>query len=242
MPLVSIGLPVFNGENGISCALDSLINQDYKNLEIIISDNASTDATKEICACYVKKDSRVKYFRIENNLGAVWNFNRVFELAKGDYFMWAAHDDNREPTFISACVEKLQISPRAVLCQVKTAIYIDGSDEIMCFNDLDSFEGKIEIIERYRETLKNFPMTALYGLYRVTALKRTQRFSKSIATDVAFIQELSIHGNFIQVPSVLFSYIGRAKWNTIQEDYKAISGGALKPWWYLPFIVYCIIL
>ena len=92
-PLVSIGVPVFNGEKGLAVALDSLIGQDYHNLEIIISDNASTDATSKICEEYVGKDSRIKYSRLEENIGAALNFNRVFERSSGKYFMWAAHDD-----------------------------------------------------------------------------------------------------------------------------------------------------
>ena len=80
-PLVSIGVPVFNGEEGLAVALDSLIAQDYPNLEIIISDNASTDNTPEICAEYVRKDHRFRYYRSEKNRGTTWSFNRVFELS-----------------------------------------------------------------------------------------------------------------------------------------------------------------
>ena len=107
-PLVSIGLPVFNGEKSLAQALDALLKQDYTNLEIIISDNGSTDRTSEICGEYLKKDSRLKYHRSEENLGAIWNFNRVFELSSGKYFMWAAHDDLRKPSFVRACVKRME--------------------------------------------------------------------------------------------------------------------------------------
>ena len=84
-PLVSIGLPVFNGEKSLSNALNSLLKQDYANLEIIISDNGSTDRTSQICKDFMQKDSRIKYYRSSENRGSNWNFNRVFELSSGKY-------------------------------------------------------------------------------------------------------------------------------------------------------------
>ena len=235
-PLVSIGVPVFNGGKGLSRALDSLLGQDYTNLEIIISDNGSTDATPDICRKYSQKDSRVRYCRSEENCGAVWNFNHVAELASGKYFMFAAHDDLRELSFVSACVEKMEQCPDAVLCQTHTSLFIEGREEILCVNDLDSFDDVTGLVKRYRETLKHFPATAIYGLYRLSAMRKTQMFQKNIATDLAFIQELSIQGEFIQVPSVLFNYFGREKWNTVHQDYQLFFGKKLKPWWYIPFV------
>ena len=235
-PLVSIGVPVYNGEKSLACALDSLLAQDYFNLEIIISDNGSTDNTSEICGKYVLKDQRVKYFRSQENLGVVWNFNRVFELSSGKYFMWAAHDDQRERFFVSACVEKMEQCPEAILCQVHTAMYIEGRDELLCVAHLDSYEGVTGLVAQYRETLEHFPATAIYGLYRSVAMRKTKMYQRCIATDLAFIQELSLHGQFVQVPRVLFNYYGRKKWNTVHQDYRVFFGKKTKPWWYLPFV------
>ena len=236
-PLVSIGVPVFNGEKSLAQALDALIKQDYNNLEIIISDNGSTDRTPQICEEFLKKDSRVKYYRSSENLGSNWNFNRVSDLSSGKYFMWAAHDDLRELSFVRACVEKLEQFPEAVLCHTHTELFIENRKERLCVANLDSFVGVTGPVERYRETLKHFPAVAIYGVYRSAALKKTHMFERAIATDLAFIQELSIYGSFVQVPEILFTYIGREKWNTVHEDYKDFSGKDLKPWWYLPFVV-----
>src|ERR1700737_2789384 len=93
VPRVSIGLPVYNGERYLRFAIDSLLEQDYINFELIISDNASTDATQAICQEFADKDPRVRYYRNQTNLGASGNYDRVFELARGDLFKWAAHDD-----------------------------------------------------------------------------------------------------------------------------------------------------
>jgi len=234
-PLVSIGVPVFNGERGLGPALDSLLTQTYSNLEIIVSDNGSTDRTPDICKSYAANEPRVKWFRSEKNCGASWNFNRVFEMSGGVYFMWAAHDDYRNPSFVRACVEALERCPDAVLCQAKTAVSIAGGNETMYVVDLDSFDGKHQLIERYRETLQRFPATAIYGVYRASAMRQTLMFQTEIATDIAFIQELAIYGRFIQVSEVLFHYRARDKWNSLQDDMRHFLGSSAKPWWYKPF-------
>ena len=235
-PLVSIGLPVFNGQKGLARALDSLLEQDYPNLEINISDNASTDTTPEICGRYILKDARVKYSRLDENLGAIENFNQVFKLSSGKYFMWAADDDHREPSFIRACVEKMEKCPDAVLCQTHTVSFIEGRRDRLCVVNMNGFEGVTKLVDRYRETLKNWPATGIYGLYRSSAVRKTGMFQKVLGSDISFILELSIHGNFVQVPKLLFSYYGRKKWNTVHQDYKVHFGKDRKPWWYLPFI------
>lgn len=234
-PLVSIGIPVFNGEKGLSNALDSLLSQDYSNMEIIISDNASTDSTPEICAQYVQKDRRITYYRSEKNRGVIWNCNRVCELSNGEYFMWAAHDDQREPFFVSECVKRMEESPKAAVCQAYTAVHIN--EEILCIVKQDSFEKLTGWRERYRETLRHFPSTISYGLYRLSLMRKTPVFSHIIAADVGFIQELSLQGDFVQVPKILFNYFGREKWNTLDQDYHTFFGKKKKPWWYLPFVV-----
>src|SRR4029453_11577973 len=97
-PKVSIGLPVYNGEPHLRGAIESVLGQDYSNLELIISDNASTDGTWDLCRGFAERDSRVRMYHNDTNIGAAAKFNRVFELASGPYFVWAAHDDLLHPT------------------------------------------------------------------------------------------------------------------------------------------------
>jgi glycosyltransferase involved in cell wall biosynthesis len=98
VPRVSIGLPVYNGQNYLRCALDSILQQDYTDFELIISDTASADASPGICQELARKDGRVRYYRNETNIGARGNYNRVFELARGEFFKWASHDDEFHPS------------------------------------------------------------------------------------------------------------------------------------------------
>src|SRR5690348_14659058 len=114
-PLVSIGLYLYNGQRFIKEALDSVLNQTFTNFELIISDNASIDRTAEIAEAYARRDNRIRYYRAEKNMGPGWNMRRVYELATGNYFKWAAVDDLLEPEFLRRCVEILESDPGCVV-------------------------------------------------------------------------------------------------------------------------------
>ena len=96
-PRLSIGLPVFNGDDYLEAVIVSILAQTYTDFEFVISDNASTDRTEEICRTYAAKDTRIKYFRNPKNIGATQNWYRVFDLSSGEYFASAAHDDLYAP-------------------------------------------------------------------------------------------------------------------------------------------------
>lgn len=106
--IVTIGMPVYNGERFICEALDSLLAQTFTDFELIVSDNSSTDATESICRNYAEQDSRVRYIRQIENLGALRNFQFVLNEANGDYFMWAACDDIWDSAWITSLYERLK--------------------------------------------------------------------------------------------------------------------------------------
>lgn len=114
-PLVSIGIPTFNREKFIGRAIESALCQDYRNLEIIISDNASTDGTMRICQMYSLRDSRIKYYRQIENIGATSNFRDVLKNATGSLFMWLGDDDWLDRLYVSQAVERFRIDPALVL-------------------------------------------------------------------------------------------------------------------------------
>src|SRR5258708_40095698 len=99
-PRVSVAVPVFNGEKYVAEAVESILTQTYRDLEVILCDNGSTDRTEGICREYAGRDSRVRYSRNEVNRGIHRNFSRGAELARGEYFMWLAHDDKLAPGFL----------------------------------------------------------------------------------------------------------------------------------------------
>src|SRR5258706_4754500 len=116
VPKVSIGLPVYNGATLLGRAIESLLAQTYLDFELIIADNCSTNGTVELCRDYVMRDSRIRLHQNQINIGAAKNFNRVFELSSGQFFMWAAHDDLWKSTYIAKCVAALEKFPSVVIC------------------------------------------------------------------------------------------------------------------------------
>jgi len=127
-PRVGVGLPVRNGEATLPRTLDSLLSQTFDAFEIVVVDNFSTDRTQEICLAYADKDPRVRYHRNEENIGQIANFNRAYELSRGEYFRWVGCNDWWEPTYFQRCVEALDRQPSAVLVTCYQAHYDDNGN------------------------------------------------------------------------------------------------------------------
>lgn len=174
LPLVSVGMPVYNGEKYIRQALDSLLGQTYKNFELIISDNASTDETKKICEEYAKKDKRIKYIRQKENMGATNNFKFVLEQATGKYFMWASHDDRWDANFISHLVMSiLETHPHIVLAACEAQYVLESEKKLPFFFEgtyyHDNFSQQ-KLSSRLKAIVKNNYGNLIYGVYRRHAL------------------------------------------------------------------------
>jgi len=122
MKKVAIGLPVYNGDNYLTVAIDSILAQSNGDFDLLISDNASTDGTEDICRAYAKKDSRIRYIRQAQNVGGTANFNLTVPLTDSLYFKWAAHDDLLAPGFLAACVDVLDRDPTVVLASPATML------------------------------------------------------------------------------------------------------------------------
>lgn len=202
-PQVSIGLPVLNGEKYLTQALDSILAQTYQNFEVIISDNASTDDTPQICRAYATKDNRIRYYRNERNLGSVRNFNRVFELSSGVYFKWAAHDDIISPDFLAKCIAVLDQDQSIVLCHSKTA-RIDENGAVVGTYD-SATNDSLEPHERLRNILKRkgFPWM-IFGVMRKDALSMTSLLKDYIGSDWNLLAEISLIGRIYEIPEYLF--------------------------------------
>ena len=199
LPTVSIGMPVYNGEKYIRESLNSLLRQDYTDFELIISDNASTDNTEQICLEYVTQDIRVKYYRNQYNLGAMPNFERVLSLSKGKYFMWAAHDDSWESNFISTLINHLISNENIVLAMVETQyksldnIHLPFFAEGKGFYQLQENESQLESLLK---VVKYNYGNLVYGLYKKEALFKGT--GSSIISDIKYSNENPI---FIHVAS-----------------------------------------
>jgi len=209
-PMVSIGMPVYNGEKTIREALDALLAQDFKEFELIISDNASTDDTGNICIMYAARDRRVQYYRNEMNLGPTANFNRLIHLARGKYFMWAADDDLWEPSYVSCMVEALDKNPDAVLsfCQYEIISAdkqpLTGRDEWPKLIERDRFSRLLLSCSGRRGVNPGY----IYGLIRKDILLKCggmeTRVDPYAAGDVATLFHLLCYGTFVKVDKLLY--------------------------------------
>lgn len=205
-PKVSIGLPVYNGENFIREAINSILNQTFEDFELIISDNASTDQTEAICQMYVAQDQRVRYFQNPENIGAAGNFNRVFAAAAGKYFQWAAHDDVYAPAFLAECVSVLDRDPAIVLCYART-IVIDAQAKPLRKSEPNAGIGSAVPHRRLREVLSEHILqlsNPILGLIRADVLNKTPLLGNYPAHDLPLLAELSLYGRFYEIPQFLF--------------------------------------
>lgn len=209
LPTVSIGMPIYNAETRIETTLITLLQQDFDDFELIISDNCSTDATWNICQEFAQRDHRIRLHRNTRNIGAIANFNQVFGFATGKYFMWAAHDDYWEPTYLSDCVTKLESNPHAVLCYTEYIIRHEnrGTHEHIRVNqeELSGFEAwrRVDSLLGCRP----FPAHIIYGVFRRESLAQALPLENTLGSDTFVLLRAAATGPFVRVDKPLFIYI-----------------------------------
>lgn len=209
-PLVSVGLPVYNGARHLSMAIDSVLAQTFTDFELVINDNASTDATEAICRAYAARDPRVRYHRAPRNRGLAWNFNQVFALSRGRYFKWTSHDDVILPTYLERCVEALEAHPEAVLAYPRRRFIVydevvDDGGAWLARSLPDRIESHPKVT--YHGVLRlpgYFHPTFIHGLMRPEALRRTRGFGAYPCSDMVLVAELRLQGPLIEVPEPLY--------------------------------------
>ena len=204
-PTISIGLPVFNGERYVALALESLLKQDFNDFEVIISDNASTDRTSEICADFARKDRRIRYYRNSGNIGSAPNYNRTFHLSSGQYFKWLAHDDLCRPQFLSRCLEVMHSAPPTVSIVYPQCDLIDASGKTLDRVPIERENRFREPFRRLAHVLRNVGYAyPLWGLLRSSHLCQTRLLTPGAQNDYVLLSELSMQGEFWELPDVLF--------------------------------------
>lgn len=211
-PSLSIGLPVFNGEDYLEEAVESILAQTYTEFELIISDNASTDRTEEICHSFAERDWRVKYFRNLQNIGATQNWYRVFDLSCGKYFASAAHDDIYSPEFMEKCISILEQDPSIVVCYSKTSIIDEQGKRLDDDRIARMLEAGIDTISPrasvrlYNVINVDYLCIQLYGVMQAEALRKTKVFAGYYGCDRNTLAELALLGKIYELPQYLFHH------------------------------------
>lgn len=206
VPTISVGMPVYNGEQYLESAMQSVLAQTFDDFELIVCDNASTDRTAEIVRDFAAGDERILYRRNTHNLGAAGNYNRAFELGRARYFRWMNADDLIEPSLHAECFAALEAMPEAVLVYGRTRIIdADGSVTGDYEDGLDLRQERAS--ERFRSYFARVGLTnAIYGLMRRDALARTSLMGNGRlpAADTRLMAELVLLGRFVELEPVLF--------------------------------------
>ena len=218
-PLVTIGLPTFNGASYLHETLEALLSQDYPNFRVVISDNGSTDTTQRICSDFARRDDRIRYSRNARNLGASANFNRVVELAEGPYFAWASDDDLWACNYLSRCVAVLTERPEAVLAYTRAAridhegtlvaplahsLGLEGAEPYQRLRRYHDLFICVDREARWNTHEVEGLWTPTFGVVRLERLRATGAIGPYIGSDIVLLEELLMCGAFVEIEERLF--------------------------------------
>ncbi len=206
-PTVSVGIPVYNGSHYLRQTLTGLLTQTYSDIEVIVSDNASTDSTREILSEIQAGDPRLRVHLFDTNQGPAANYNKVAELARGTYFMWAAADDVHAPTFIERAVAHLDADPSAVLAYAGTRIIDEAGEVKGDFDyepDIDAPEPAARLDALLNVDHRRHGAFEIFGLMRLAALREVLPQGAYARSDSVILVRMALRGRFVRDPERLF--------------------------------------
>lgn len=222
-PRLSIGMPVYNGADSVAAALESLRAQSFRDFELIVSDNASTDATEQVCRAIAATDARMRYVRQPRNIGPTANFEFVLGAASAPLFMWAAGDDRWHPRFVEAAVALLDADPHVMVAA--TRVDMPGVER----------PGTKPIRGHLRTKLRSYlaersANTRFYGVWRTAIIRRAVAAASAgyVAADWAIVIAALREGDAAEVPEVLMERSrGGASDRTLQRQLHAMGASGL---------------
>jgi glycosyltransferase involved in cell wall biosynthesis len=236
MPLLSIGLFLYNGERFLEAAIESILNQTFRDFELIISDNCSTDRSGEICRRFAAQDSRIRYYRAERNMGAGWNLRNVYFKARGKYFKWATHDDLIQQDFLRLCIDALEADDSLVVAHTLTRC-IDEDGQFIENNEERLRTSSLDPVVRARDLLlkghEGYPFS---GLIRLDALRKLPPRGSYAHSDRVLLLQLGLLGRFYEVPehlTICTRHQGQASW-TMPERNRVGGFRLTRRWGTLP--------
>ena len=219
-PRISIGIPVYNGEKFIRKCIESVLQQTNRNFELIISDNASTDSSPEICKEFLNKDNRITFVRQNKNMGRLWNFHFLVKKAVGEYFVWVPVDTFLLPEFLERNIAVLESQDKVVGCISKIKIVDNSIDRFetqkrilkkigLVYRPFDTLPITGNYNERIRKYLKHFPWEMFYSVFRTKALRDSVVLNPSflVGHDAGLVLNILKHGEIQVVDQILLESI-----------------------------------
>jgi glycosyltransferase involved in cell wall biosynthesis len=197
-------MPVYNAAKWLGQSIESILGQTFRDLELVISDNASTDGSFGIAQGYAQKDERVRLFRNRVNVGIDNNYSLLVGYARGEYFKWASSNDLCDRTFVAKCVGALDAYPDVGLCCPRTKLFVDspesGNEYDVSVQTLDE-----DPVSRFRDVLERMGLNnAINGLIRLSVLRRTALIRPYYSSDITLLAEIALHGKILELPEFLF--------------------------------------
>lgn len=240
-PSVSVGLPVFNGERYLAAAIEAHLAQTFRDFELVVRDNASTDGTEAIARAAAARDPRVRYLRLTENVGALANFNGLVAEARGRFFKWAAADDLVAPELLARALAVLERDPGVVMCHSHTRIIDADGTAIGDYTYPPGHAEQPQPSARFADVLREDRWCfALFGVMRTDVLRSTALLQELVGADRVVLAELALRGRFAIVPEHLFSnrdHPGRAvrrfpsHHRRVAHEVPALAGRRLLPHW-----------
>jgi glycosyltransferase involved in cell wall biosynthesis len=247
-PIITIGLPTYNGEKTISRTIDSILSQTITNFKLIISDDGSTDSTLKICREYEKKDNRIRFIQKNKPHGWIWNFIFLAEKSDTKYFVWIAHDDYWKPNFIEKNIDVLETNPK-IVCSISDIQLVGSNIKNYYSNEkediiIKKFEFVRPITGTYNEKIRNIIefnwIINLYSIFRTEKLKASIIHNIFVSWDFALIMNVAKFGDLHVLDEVLAyrDTEGVTAIKSIIDSLKTQKLGWFKT--YFPYIPYTI--
>ncbi len=214
-------MPEYNGADYVRIAIDSILLQTFRDFELVISDNASEDETQKICEEYAAKDDRIIYSRVSENLGALPNFNRVWELPSGKYFKWASHDDWISPRYLQKCIEAMGADNGIALAYGQMCRLGGGDNTKVLVHTPKETIHSTSMISRFHDSLWKLKFYPIFGVFRSSVFGDTIGLTNNPGSDRILLAEIAIRGRFSQLPYItLFQRSSQRKstWLWLQSD------------------------
>lgn len=221
-PLISIGIPTYNAAINIGSTLEGLLAQSFGDFELIVSDNASTDATRDVVEEYSRRDSRIRYEQQPVNIGANPNYSHVVRCARGDFFKWSSSSDWCAPTFLERCLDELLAHDDAVLVAPRTCLFQDNP------STSQDYAFDIEVLDdtpsaRLARLYSTLSLNnAMNGVIRMSALRRTRLVEPYRSADMVLMGHLALLGKFRLLHERLFYRRMEAATATALQDPAAV--------------------